>query len=188
MSEVRLGNELERIHKEFLFLWKDYDFHIKYFTRDHSMHDRGFMIGLGNNVCKLVLKKKTHASDELFTCYVGTRSAWFTPPNDSYSASYHWYALAELSQWLSSDQHDVNNSADKGLEDLSHYLKSHMDRLLALMQDPKEVERKLGCQRNPRNENEITVEKIRVEQRRLQSLGQDSSHQAALANLRGGKK
>ena len=36
--------------------------------------------------------------------------------------------------------------------------------------------------------NQITVQEIREERARLQALGQDSSLEAAIASLRGGKK
>jgi hypothetical protein len=42
--------------------------------------------------------------------------------------------------------------------------------------------------RNQNKENRIAVDMIRKERARLQALGQDSSLEAAIASLRGGKR
>src|SRR5215212_1819109 len=96
MQENRLNNELERFYKKFTFLWVDYGFHVKYFTRDYRMYYRGFLIGPGNNVCNLVFEKETNSQNEPIRNYVGKRSAWFAPPNYSYFAEYDWYSLSGL--------------------------------------------------------------------------------------------
>jgi len=71
---------------------------------------------------------------------------------------------------------------------MSQYLKLHIDKLINLFKYPEEFDRKLEYHRNLHKGNQITVEKIREERARLQALGQDSSLEAAIANLRGGKK
>jgi len=55
-----LRPELRRIFKQLPFLWEDYNFHVKYLTRDHGMYHRGFLIGLENNSCKLVFEKESN--------------------------------------------------------------------------------------------------------------------------------
>ena len=91
MEEDRIDNELKRIYKQLPFLWEDYDFHVKYLTRDHGMYHRGFLIGLENKICKLVFEKESNSPAEPIIDRVGTKSALFTPPNYSYYAKYGWY-------------------------------------------------------------------------------------------------
>jgi tetrahydromethanopterin S-methyltransferase subunit G len=188
MEENRLDNELERIHKKLPFLWENYDFHVKYFTRDYGMYYRGFVIGLENDICKLVFEKETNSQNELIRDYVGKRSALFAPPNYSYFAEYDWYSLTGLIYWLSGVEYEYDKDIDKDLENLSGYLKLHMDKVLDLFKSPDEFDRKLEYYRNLHKDNQITVEKIRAERARLQALGQDWSLEAAIASLRGGKK
>lgn len=188
MNGARLDNELERLYKKLTFLWEDYDFHLKYFTRDYGMYYRGFIIGLENDVCKLVFEKETNSQVEPIRDYVGTKSALFAPPNYSYFAKYGWYSLSGLIYWLSGVQYEVNKDVDKDLENLSQYLRLHMDKLVHLFKYPNEFDRKLEHLRNLNKGNQITVEKIRAERARLQAFGQDSSLEAAIASLRGGEK
>ena len=188
MEEPRLDNELERLHKKLPFLWKNYGFHVKYFTRDYGMYYRGFVIGLENDVCKLVFEKETNSQVEPIRNYVGTRSALFVPPDYSYFAEYGWYSLTGLIFWLSGIQYEVDKDVDRDLENLSQYLKLHMNVLISLFMYPDEFDKKLEYLRNLNKGNQITVEKIREERSRLQALGQDSSLEAAIASLRGGKK
>ena len=77
---------------------------------------------------------------------------------------------------------------DKDLENFSNYVKLHIDKVLDLFKFPNEFDKKLDYYRNLYKENQITVEKIREERARLQALEQDSSLEAAIASLRGGKK
>ena len=63
-----------------------------------------------------------------------------------------------------------------------------MDKLLDLFKYTDEFDKKLEYYRNLNKENQFTVDKIREERARLQALGLDSSLEAAIANLRGGKK
>lgn len=63
-----------------------------------------------------------------------------------------------------------------------------MNKVLDLFKFPDEFDKKLQYYRNLYRENQITVEKIREERARLHALGQDSSLEAAIASLRGGKK
>ncbi len=188
MKEARLDNELTRIYKRLPFLWESYNFHIKYLTRDYGFYGKGFIIGLENDVLKLVFEKESPSSIEGAAKYVGTKQALFIPPNHSYFAEYGWYPLTGLIYWLSGVQYESDKDADKDLESLSQYLKLHMDKLLDLFKSPKEFDKKLEYYRNLNKENQITVEKIRAERARLQALGQDSSLEAAINNLRRGKK
>jgi hypothetical protein len=188
MEEPRLDNELERLYKKLPFLWEDYRFHVKYFTRDYGMYNRGFIIGLENDVCKLVFEKETNSQVEPVRDYVGTQSALFIPQNHSFFSKYGWYSLTGMIFWLSGVQYETVKDVDKDLENLSQYLKLHIDGLINLFKYPDEFEKELERLRNLRKGNQITVEKIREERARLQALGQDSSLEAAIKNLRGGNK
>ena len=188
MKETRLDNELERIYKKLPFLWEDYNFHVKYLTRDYGMYYRGFIIGLENDICKLVFEKETNSPVEPIRDYVGAKSALFTPPNYSYFAEYGWYSLTGLIYWLSGIEYESDKDVDKDLENLSQYLKLHMEKVLDLFGFPDEFDRKLEHYRTLHKGKQITVEKIREERARLQALGQDSSLEAAITSLRGDKK
>ena len=185
MEEPRLDNELKRLYERLPFLWKDYDFHVKYFTRDYGMYYRGFIIGLENDVCKLLFEKETNSQFEPIRDHIGTKAALFNPPNYSYFAADGWYPISGLIQWLTGIQYETDRDVDKDLEHLSQYLKLHMGKLLDLFQDPTEFDRKLEYLRNLNKGKQITVEKIKEERVRLQSLGKDSSLEAAIASLRG---
>ena len=118
----------------------------------------------------------------------GTRSASFTPPQDSYFAEYGWYSLSGLIYWLSGIEFESGDDVDKDLENFSQYLKPHIDKVLDLFRFPNEFDSKLEYYRNLHKEDQITVERIRDERARLKALGQDSSLEAAIASLRGGRK
>lgn len=152
------------------------------------MYNRGFFIGLENDVCKLVFEKETNSPVDPIIKRVGTKSALFTPPQESYFASYGWYPLCGLIYWLSGVQYESVKDTDKDLENISGYLKLHMDKVLELFKFPEEFDSKLEYYRNLHKEDQITVEKIREERARLKALGQDWSLEAAIASLRGGKK
>jgi hypothetical protein len=188
MEEFRLDNELERLYEKLPFLWRKYGFHVKYFTRDYGMYYRGFIIGLENDVCKLVFEKETNSQVEPVRDYIGTKSALFTPPDYSYFAEYGWYSLSGMIYWLSGVQYESDRDVDKDLENLSEYLALHIDKLLDLFRNPSEFEKKLEYLRNLNKSSQITAEKIKEERTRLHSLGQDSSLEAAIASLRRGKK
>ena len=188
MDEDRLDNELERLYKVFPFLWKSYGFRVKYFTRSYGIYHRGFIIGLENDICKLVFEKETNSLVEPIREYAGTKSALFKPPNYSHLAKDGWYPVVGLIYWLSGIQCERFKNVDQDLESVSQYLKLYMDKLLDLFKFPDEFDRKLQYYRNLNKENQITVDKIREERARLQALGQDSSLEAAIASLRGGKK
>ncbi len=188
MEEPRLDNELERLYKKLPFLWKTYGFHVKYLKRDYGMYHRGFIIGLENDLCKLIFEKETNSQVEPIKDYVGIKLALFAPPNFSYYAKYGWYSLTGLIYWLSNVQYEADKDVDRDLENLSQYLQLHMDKLLDLFKDPTEFDKKMEHLRNQNKENQITVEMIKAERARLQALGQDSSLEAAIASLRGGKK
>jgi hypothetical protein len=188
MKEARLDNELERIHEKFSFLWKDYHLHVKYLTRDYGMYYRGYIIGLENDVCKLVFEKETESPVESIAINVGKKISPFAPPNYSYFAKDGWYPLVGIIYWLSGVECERHKNADEDLVNVSQYLGLHIEKVLDLFKSPDEFDRKLEHYRNLYKENQITVEKIREERARLHALGLDSSLEAAIANLRGGKK
>lgn len=188
MEEFRLDNELGRLHQKLPFLWKNYGFHVKYFTRDYGMYYRGFIIGLENDVCKLIFEKETNSQVEPIRDYIGTKSAPFNPPDYSYYAEYGWYSLSGMIYWLSGVQYESDRDVDKDLETLSEYLALHIDKLLDLFRNTSEFEKRFEQLRNLNKSNQITVKEIKEERARLHSLGQNSSLEAAIASLRRGKK
>jgi len=188
MDESRLDNELERLYRKFRFLCNDYGFHLKYFSRDYGVYNKGFIIGLENDVCKLVFEKETNSSTEPITEYVGKKLSLFAPPNYSYFAEDGWYTLTGILYWLTGIQCERDKNVDQDLENVSQYFKLHMDKLFDLFKHPDEFDSKLEYYRNLYKDKQITVDQIRAERARLKALGQDSSLEAAIANLRGGKK
>lgn len=188
MDKPKLDSVITRLYKNLPFLWEEYDFHIKYLTRDYGMYYQGFIIGLENNICKLVFEKETNSSVEPIRKRIGKKAALFTPPNLSYFAEYGWYHLKGLTYWLSGIEYETVKDVDKDLESFSQYLKLHIDKVLDLFRFPDDFDRKLEYYRNLHKEDQITVEKIREERARLKALGQDWSLEAAIASLRGGKK
>jgi hypothetical protein len=71
MSDIKLDLELEKIHRKFSFLWEQYKFHVSFLTRDYGIYNRGFLIGLENNLCKMVFEKETGSPVESITLYIG---------------------------------------------------------------------------------------------------------------------
>ena len=188
MEEARLDNELERIHKQMSFLWTTYDCHLKFFTRAYGMYDRGFIIGLENKVCKFVFERETNSPRETIGHYVGKKDAPFVPPQHNYWDDYGWYSLPSLIYWLSGVEYEYEKDVDKDLENLSQYLKRHIDKVLELFQHPAEFDSKLEYYRNLYKDKQITVDQIRAERARLKALGQDWSLETAIASLRGDRK
>lgn len=188
MKESRLDNELERIYKTFPFLWKNHRFNVTYLTRDYGMYYRGFIIGLGNDVCNLVFKQEANSPVESVTINIGRKRSSFTPPNFSFYAKDGWYPICGLIYWLSGIECERDNNVDQDLENISEYLRLHMDKALDLFKFPDDLERKLEYYRNLYREKQITAEKIREERARLQALGLNASLEAAITNLRRGKK
>jgi hypothetical protein len=188
MEEPRLDNELLRLYRKFPYLWENYGFHVKYFTRDYGMYSRGFVIGLENDLCKLVFEKETNSQVEPIRDYVGTKSAPFIPPNYSYFAEYGWHSLNGLLYWLSGVEYEDDRDVDKDLDNLSQYVRLHIDKVLELFQDPDNFESKLAYYQNLHKGKQITVEMIKQERARLHALGQDSSLEAAITSLRRGQK
>ena len=188
MKENRLDNELKRLRETFPFLWEVYGFHVKYFTRDYGMYNKGFIIGLENEICKLVFEKETTSLTEPITEYIGKRHSVFNPPDFSYFGKDGWYPLPGLIFWLSGVECERSNNVEQDLQNVSEYFQLHIDKLLDLFKFPDEFDKKLEHLRGLHKENQITVEKIRAERARLQALGQDSSLEAAIASLRGGKQ
>ena len=188
MKEARLDNELQRIYIRFPFLWQEHNYRIRYFTKDYGMHQAGFIIGLENDVCKLVFKKETDSPAEPITEYIGKKTAFFKLDHSDYYLQDGWYPLTGLIFWLTGIKYQYGKDPEQDLENVSQYLQPHMDKILDLFKLPDEVDKKLKYYRNLYKENQITVEKIREERARLQALGQDSSLEAAITSLRGGKK
>jgi len=188
MEESRLDSEVKRIYKNLSFLWREYNFHLRYITRSYGIYDRGFIIGLENDVCKLVFEKETDSSVEPIRNYIGKKFAPFRPPNYSHLTKDGWYPVVGLIFWLSGVQCERFKNVDQDLESVGQYMKLHMDRLIDLFKYPDEFDGKIEYYRNLYKENQITVEKIKAERARLNALGQDSSLEAAIASLRGDKK
>jgi hypothetical protein len=188
MEEPRLDSEMKRLQENFPFLWKDYRFHIAFFTRDYGIYYKGFIIGLENKICKLVFTKETNSPRDPIAEYIGKSEASFKLDHSDYSVQDGWYPLTGLMFWLTGIEYAFDKNVDQDLENVSQYLKLYIDRLLDLFKEPDEFDKKLEYLRNLNKENQITVEKIKEERARLQALGQDSSLEAAIASLRGGKK
>ena len=89
---------------------------------------------------------------------------------------------------MSDVEYEDDKDVNKDLENKGQYLKIYIDRVLDLFVSPSELDMKLEYYRNLHKEDRITVEKIQEERARLQALGQDSSLEATIANLRGGRK
>lgn len=187
MEDTKLDRELQRIYSKLSFLWVTYDFHLKYLTRSYGMYNRGFLIGMENNICRLVLEKETESIIEPIRTFVGHKTALFLPPDYSHLASNGWYPVAGLLFWLTGVQCERYKNVDDDLESVSQFLKLNIDRLLDLFKDSDSFDSTLQYYRDLHKDEQITVEKLRVERARLQSLGLDSSIEAAIASLRGGK-
>lgn len=188
MKEAKLDNELEKIYKKFHFLWNSYEFHVMYFTRDYGMYYHGFIIGLGNDTFKLVFERETNSPAESIAINIGTKRSPFAPLNFSYLAKDGWYPLTGLIYWLSGVECERDKNVDRDLENISQYLRFYIDKVLDLFNSPTEFNRKLEYYQSLYKENQITIEKIREERARLQALGLDSSLEAAIVSLRGGRE
>jgi hypothetical protein len=187
MAENILDNELKRIHKSLPFLWDIHGFHMKYFTRSYGIYHKGYIIGIENDVCRLVFEKETTSIIETIRIYTGSKSALFKPPDYSHLPSNGWYSVLGLLYWLTGVECERFKNVDQDLESTSSYLALYIDNLLELFKFPTEFDSKLQYYRNLHKDNQITIEKIRAERARLHSLGQDSSLEAAIKNLRGGQ-
>lgn len=187
-NEERLDNELVRIYDKLPFLWRDHGFHVAYLTRDYGPQGQGFIIGLENEICRLVFAKQTSSQAEAIRDYVGTKTALFYPLDRSYSAGHGWYPLSGLITWLSGVDYDYIKDVDQDLENLSEYLKLYVDLILDVFSDPAQLHHKLQRHQNAPRDRPITVQMLREERARLQGRGQGSSLEAALTNLRGGRR
>jgi hypothetical protein len=152
------------------------------------MYSKGFIIGLENDSCRLVFAKETNSPSQSIAEYIGRTSASFKLNNSDYSLQDGWYPLTGFILWLTGIEYEYDKIVDQDLENVSQYLKPHMDKLLDLFKSPEDFDKKSEYYRNLNKENQITVEKIRAERARLQALGQDSSLEAAINNLRRGQK
>lgn len=147
MKEPKLDNKLIRLYQNLAFLWKDHSFHLTYFASGYDGHPDRIMVGLESKTCKLLFEREDGTSLEGILCRVGTRSAWFSTPDYQYSALYGWYSFAGLLAWLDGGAYQDNNSKTE-LETLSHSLQQHIDVLLELLKEPKEVREKLAQTRH----------------------------------------
>jgi hypothetical protein len=187
-NEERLDAELKRLHNILPFLWQDHEFHIAYLTRDHGPQGQGFILGLENASCRLLFARQSGSQTEAIRDYVGIKTAPFHPPNRSYSAPHGWYPLSGLITWLTGVDFDYVKDVDRDLENLSEYLKLYLDLILDVFSDPAQLQQKLQRHQNAHKDKPITVPMLKEERARLQAAGQDSSLEAALTNLRGGKR
>ena len=187
-KEPRLDIELARIHDKLPFLWQDHGFHIAYLTRDLGPQGQGFIIGLENELFRLVFAKQASSQAEAIRDYVGTKTARFDPPSRSYSAPHGWYPLSGLITLLTAVDYDYIKDVDQDIENLSEYLKLYLDLILDVFSDPAELHQKLQRHQNTHRDRAVTMQMLWEERARLQAAGQDSSLEAALTNLRGGKR
>jgi hypothetical protein len=187
-NEERLDVELKRLHDKLPFLWQDHGFHVAYLTRDHGSQGEGFILGLENELCRLVFLKQTGSQAEAMRDYVGIKTARFDPPGRSYSAPQGWYPLSGLITWLTGVDYDYVKDVDKDLENLGEYLKLYLHLILDVFSDPAQLPQKLQYHQNANKNRSITSQVLRAERERLQTEGQNSSLEAALINLRGGRE
>jgi hypothetical protein len=187
-NERRLDMELARLHDKLPFLWQDYGFHVAYVTRDHGPQGQGFILGLENEHCRLVFARQGIAQTETIRDYVGIKTARFDPPGRSYSAPHGWYPLSGLITWLTGVDYDYVKDVDQDLGNLSEYLRLDLDLILDVFGDPDQFHHRLQHHQNAHKARPITIPMLREERARLQAAGQDSSLEAAIANLRGGQR
>lgn len=188
MEEHKLDSELKRLYTKLPFLWKNYKFHVKYFTRDYGMYSKGFVIGLENEFCRIVFEKETASSNEPIAEYIGKKYSPFLPLDNAYFIDDGWYTLTGLLQWLTGVQCERDKNVERDLDNVSQYLQLYIQTALDLYKYPEEFDSKLEYYRNLNKENQLTVDKIKEERARLRALGQDWSLEAAITSLRGGKK
>ncbi len=188
MDNLTLDNQLERLHRNFLFLWNEYGFKVTYLTSSYDTYGHGFILGLENDVCKLAFEKDPDPREYLIQDYIGKKSSPFAPPNQSYYVKNGWYHVSGLIFWLTGIQYGGHQDVDLDLDNTSQYMHLHMESLLGLYRTPKSFEEKLEYYRNLHKGGLITVDKVKEERARLQALGQDSSLKAALASLHKGEK
>jgi hypothetical protein len=188
MEEPILDKAFERLKTKLPYLWNIYNFHLVYFTRDYGMYHRGFLMGLENDICRIAFRRDHNSVNEPMVGYVGTKKSPFAITSTDYLQKDGWYPLSGLVYRLSGVDYQFEKNVDLNLQDFSEYIQPYMDSILELLRVPEEIDKKLEDYRNLNKENQITVEKIREERARLQALGQDSSLEAAITSLRGGKK
>ena len=188
MEELTLDNQLERLYSKFSFLWKEYGFKATYLTSSYDMYYHGFILGLENDLCRLIFEKDPDPREHLIRDYIGKKSSSFTPPHQNYYAEDGWYSVSGLVFWLTGIQHEGHKDVDLDLDITSQYMKLHMESLLDLYKYPESFEEKMEYYRNSHRGSQITVDKVKEERARLKALGQDWSLNAALASLRGGGK
>lgn len=185
-QDIRLDIELERIFKQMDFLWEPHGCHLAYFTRSYGMYHRGFLIGLKHEACKFLFEHETGSRRDTITCYVGKKDALFRPPGDNLSASTGWYSVSDIVYWISGVEREYVKDIDQDLEFLGSYVKNFINEVFDLFRDSAHFDHRLDDYRTRFKGRQITVGQIRAERARLQSLGQDSSLETAILNLRKG--
>ena len=188
MDAPILDTELGKIYKRFLFLWESYGFHVSYCTRDYGIYNRGFVIGLENEVCKMIFEKETTSPVEPVRIHVGKEHSPFAPPSYCYLVSDGWYSLVGLIHLLSGVKRGRFKNADHDLENVSRYVEPRMDMVIDLFRYPDQLDSKVQYYRSLHKDQEITLDKLRAERARLHALEVDSSLQAAMDSLSGGSQ
>ena len=188
MDEPILDMAMEKIKVKLPYLWNTYHFHLVYFTRDYGMYYKGLLLGLENDICRIAFRREYNSVNEPLVGYIGTKKSPFHLTSTDYLRKDGWYPLSGLVYWLSGVDYKFEKNVDLNLQDFSEYIRPHMDSVMDLFRIPEKIDNKIEHYRNLYKDKQITVEKIREERARLHALGQDSSLEAAIANLRGDKK
>lgn len=188
MDNPRLDSEIKRLFKNLPYLWDTYNYHLAFFTRDFGIYGRrGFVIGLENDICRLVIWKETNSQVEPIAIHIGKKTASFSSMVHSTSITEEWYSLTGLIYWLSGVEFEYQKDVDKDFEGVSQYLKLYVNKVLDFFRIPEEIDSKLEYYRNLYKDNQITVDKIRDEPARLHALGQDPTLEACITSLQEGK-
>jgi hypothetical protein len=109
---------------------------------------------MGNQTLHLLFEMENVSSSEGVRCRIGTRYAWYAPPGGSYSALYDWYSFPGLLGWLEGEPYQAEKDMQTDWESLSRLLHLHINELLDLFKDPKEIEQKL---KQPRRSGIVEV-------------------------------
>lgn len=186
LQDIRLDIELERIFKYMGFLWETNGCHLTYFTRSYGVYHRGFLIGLEHQACKFLFEHETSSRRDTIKCNVGKKDSLFRPPDDELSASTGWYSLSDIVYWISGLEREYAKDIDQDLEYLGLYVQNFINDVFDLFRDSGQFDSRLDNYRKRFRGMQISVEQLRAERARLQSLGQDYSIESAIASLRKG--
>jgi hypothetical protein len=89
-----------------------------------------------------------------------------------------WFVLRGLLYWVTGIECENVDDVEMDLDNVSRYLQRNIDQLLDLYKYPDEFDKKIEHYRTTFRDRQIAVDKIR----------QDSSLEAAINSLCGGKK